>query len=100
MLFSYQKPLIFSSANWDNMGRKGRKSSYLGCLPGHSMPESLAWAICKMAVVAVQWPPLARLFHTIPLAWMDWLYANLVSLLLIPEVETAKWLIRVARGKR
>ncbi|MHB8068801.1 MAG: cation-translocating P-type ATPase [Desulfobaccales bacterium] len=47
-----------------------------------------------MLVLVVQWPPLARLFHTAPLGWQEWLFAAVLALLLTPAVELAKWLMR------
>jgi Ca2+-transporting ATPase len=52
-----------------------------------------------MAVAVVQWPPLARLFHTVPLTWMDWLYATLVSTAVIPLMELVKWALRLTKGE-
>jgi len=52
-----------------------------------------------MAVAVVQWPPLALLFHTVPLTLMDWLYVALVSILLIPVVELAKWVLRLSKSE-
>jgi Ca2+-transporting ATPase len=52
-----------------------------------------------MAVAVVQWPPLALLFHTLPLTLMDWLYVALVSILLIPVVELAKWVLRLSKSE-
>jgi len=47
-----------------------------------------------MVVVVVQWPPLARLFHAVPLGWKEWLFAAFLAFLLLPVVEVTKWLIR------
>jgi Ca2+-transporting ATPase len=47
-----------------------------------------------MILLVVEWPPLARLFHTTPLGWQEWLFAAFLALLLIPAVELAKWLLR------
>jgi len=47
-----------------------------------------------MMVAVVQYQPLARLFHTIPLSWQDWLVAVVLALLLLPVVEMAKWMGR------
>ncbi len=54
-----------------------------------------AVAISLMMVVAVVvWEPLARLFHTTPLAWQDWVLAVFLSLSLVPVVEATKWWLR------
>ncbi|MBM4293782.1 MAG: HAD-IC family P-type ATPase [Deltaproteobacteria bacterium] len=45
-------------------------------------------------VAVVQWPPLARMFHTAPLSLQDWLLAGALSLTLFPVVEAAKWFLR------
>ncbi len=47
-----------------------------------------------MLVLVVQWPPLARLFHTAPLGWKEWLLAASLALLLTPVAEFAKWWLR------
>ncbi len=47
-----------------------------------------------MMVAVVQLPPLAKLFHTVPLSWHDWLVAGGTALLLLPVVELAKWWLR------
>ena len=54
-----------------------------------------------MMVAVIEWEPLARLFHTTPLRWQDWLLAAVLSLLILPVVEAAKWWLREkVRGKR
>ncbi len=54
-------------------------------------------------VAVVQYKPLARLFHTVPLSWQDWLLAIGLCLTLIPVVELTKLLLRrrqaVVRGQ-
>jgi Ca2+-transporting ATPase len=50
-----------------------------------------------MVVAVVEWGPLALLFHTAPLGWRDWLLAVGLSLLILPVVEAAKWLLRRRR---
>jgi Ca2+-transporting ATPase len=51
------------------------------------------------AVVEVD--PLARLFHTAPLRWQDWLLAGGLALTLLPVVELTKWIMgRRARRPR
>jgi len=50
-----------------------------------------------MMVVVIQWPPLAKLFHTTPLRPLDWLIALGLSLTLVPVVEAVKWRIRRSR---
>jgi Ca2+-transporting ATPase len=52
-----------------------------------------------MTVAVVAYDPLARLFHTVPLTWMDWLLALGLSLSLWPVVEVTKWLLRRGRGR-
>ena len=47
-----------------------------------------------MMVAVIEWEPLARLFHTTPLRWQDWLLAAVLSLLILPVVEAAKWWLR------
>ena len=51
-----------------------------------------------MMVAVIEWDPLARLFHTTPLRWQDWLLAAGLSLTLLPVVELTKWLVR-RRGR-
>ena len=47
-----------------------------------------------MMVAVIEWEPLARLFHTTPLGWQDWLIAAVLGLLILPVVEAAKWWLR------
>ena len=47
-----------------------------------------------MVVAVVQIPALAKLFHTVPLGWKEWLCAAFLAFLLLPAVELAKWLFR------
>jgi len=47
-----------------------------------------------MTVIVVVYPPLGRLFHTVPLSWYDWLLALGISLSLIPVMELVKWWLR------
>ena len=47
-----------------------------------------------VTVAVVQYPSLARLFHTAPLSLTDWALAAGLSLTLIPVVEAAKWWVR------
>jgi P-type Ca2+ transporter type 2C len=47
-----------------------------------------------MMVAVIHWPPLARLFHTVPLRPLDWLLAVGLTMTLVPVVELAKWRIR------
>jgi Ca2+-transporting ATPase len=54
----------------------------------------LLWSVAistLIAVAVVQWPDLARLFHTMPLTWREWLLAAGLSLTLVPVVEATKW---------
>lgn len=44
-----------------------------------------------LMVAVVQWAPLEILFHTVPLAWWEWLLLLGLSLLLIPVTELVKW---------
>ena len=52
-----------------------------------------------MMVAVIEWDPLARLFHTTPLRWQDWLLAAVLSLMIVPVVEAAKWWLRRGMGK-
>ncbi len=57
----------------------------------------LVWSVAlsvAVTVAVVQYPPLARLFHTAPLSLTEWGAAVGLSLTLIPVVETAKWWVR------
>jgi len=47
-----------------------------------------------MMVAVIEWDPLSALFHTTPLRWQDWLVATGLSLLIVPVVEAAKWVMR------
>lgn len=47
-----------------------------------------------LTVAVVQFTPLEVLFHTVPLAWWEWLLALGLSLLLFPVAETVKWWLR------
>jgi Ca2+-transporting ATPase len=47
-----------------------------------------------MTVAVVEYEPLARLFHTVPLVWQDWSLVIGLSLTLIPVVELTKLLLR------
>ena len=46
-----------------------------------------------MMVAVIQWEPLSRLFHTVPLHWQDWVAAVVLGLTMIPIGELTKWLI-------
>jgi hypothetical protein len=48
-----------------------------------------------MVVAVVQVPPLAQLFHAVPLGWKEWLFAAFLAFLLLPVVEVTKWLMRL-----
>ncbi len=52
-----------------------------------------------MMVAVIEWGPLARLFHTTPLRGQDWLLAAVLSLIIVPVVEAAKWWLRRGMGK-
>ena len=52
-----------------------------------------------MMVAVIEWEPLARLFHTTPLRWQDWLLAVTLSLFILPVVEATKWWLRRGMGK-
>jgi len=52
-----------------------------------------------LIVAVIEWEPLARLFHTRPLRLTDWLLAGVLSLLLVPVVEAAKWGLRRSSGR-
>jgi Ca2+-transporting ATPase len=47
-----------------------------------------------MTAAVVQYEPLAKLFHTVPLRWQDWLLALGLSISLVPVVEATKFLLR------
>jgi P-type Ca2+ transporter type 2C len=53
-----------------------------------------------MMVAVVEWDPLARLFHTTPLGWQEWLFAAFLAFLLFPVLEITKWLIRQTGVRR
>ena len=80
------------------------RSDYLSAFQGgalsrtasSSSPSVLSLA---MMVAVIEWEPLARLFHTTPLRWQDWLLATVLSLLILPVVEAAKWWLRRGMGK-
>jgi Ca2+-transporting ATPase len=53
-----------------------------------------------LMVAVIEIDALARLFHTSPLGWRDWLLASLLALTLLPVVELTKWWIcRRGRGR-
>jgi Ca2+-transporting ATPase len=53
-----------------------------------------------LMVAVIEIDALARLFHTTPLGWRDWLLASLLALTLLPVVELTKWVIcRRGRGR-
>jgi len=54
----------------------------------------------SMLAAVIYWPPLAALFHTVPLGWRDWLLAAWLGLTILPVVEATKWIIRRNRRKR
>jgi Ca2+-transporting ATPase len=47
--------------------------------------------------LVIEWDPLADLFHVTHLGWREWIIAVVLSLILVPVVEGAKWALR--RGK-
>lgn len=52
-----------------------------------------------LLVAVVEWPWLARLFHTMPLTGWDWLLAAALSLTILPSVELTKWILgRLGQG--
>ncbi|MCL4504033.1 MAG: HAD-IC family P-type ATPase [Deltaproteobacteria bacterium] len=53
-----------------------------------------------MMVMVIEWDPLSFLFHTTPLRWQDWLLAVILSLLILPVVEAAKWWLRRRPAQR
>ncbi|MCL4503083.1 MAG: cation-translocating P-type ATPase C-terminal domain-containing protein, partial [Deltaproteobacteria bacterium] len=53
-----------------------------------------------MMVMVIEWEPLSFLFHTTPLRWQDWLLAVILSLLILPVVEAAKWWLRRRPAQR
>jgi Ca2+-transporting ATPase len=60
----------------------------------------LVAAVCisfGMMVAVIQWAPLAKLFHVVPLRPVDWLIALGLSLTLLPVVEGVKWRLRRSR---
>jgi Ca2+-transporting ATPase len=65
----------------------------LGVLANRFLVASVILSI-SFLVAVVQWPPLGRLFHTIPLSLADWLLAIFLSLALLPVGEGTKWWLR------
>jgi P-type Ca2+ transporter type 2C len=53
-----------------------------------------------MTVAVVQYVPLARKFHTVPLNWQDWSLAIGLSLSLVPVVELTKLVLRRQQERR
>jgi Ca2+-transporting ATPase len=53
-------------------------------------------ASLALMLAVIHWPPLARLFHVVPLTLRDWLPVLAVALGLFPVVEAAKWCLRRA----
>ncbi|MDD5641617.1 MAG: cation-translocating P-type ATPase C-terminal domain-containing protein, partial [Syntrophales bacterium] len=51
-----------------------------------------------MMVAVVQAPPLAGLFHAVPLSWKEWLFAAFLAGLLFPVLEITKWVMRQIGG--
>ncbi len=47
-----------------------------------------------MIVAVVMWPPLAKLFHVVPLDLREWLLASTLALMLWPVVELTKLVLR------
>ncbi len=74
------------------------RSDYLsafkvGLFQNRFLVMSLVLSLAMMVAV-IEWEPLARLFHTTPLGWQDWLIAAVLGLLILPVVEAAKWWLR------
>ncbi len=69
----------------------------VGVFPNRFLLVSVALSFLMMLAV-IQWEPLARLFHTMPLSLSDLAIAVGLALTLIPVVEAAKWWLR--RGGR
>ncbi len=65
----------------------------VGVFPNRFLLVSVALSFLMMLAV-IQWEPLARLFHTTPLALSDLAIAAGLALTLIPVVEAAKWWLR------
>jgi Ca2+-transporting ATPase len=69
----------------------------VGPLANRFLVASLLISLGLLAAV-IQWPPLARLFHTLPLDLDDWLVALGLAFTIIPMVELVKWLRRSGRA--
>ena len=69
----------------------------VGPLANRFLVASLLISLGLLAAV-IQWPPLARLFHTLPLDLDDWLLALGLAFTIIPMVELVKWLRRSGRA--
>ncbi|MBW1916586.1 MAG: cation-translocating P-type ATPase [Deltaproteobacteria bacterium] len=65
----------------------------MGLLKNRFLIGAVLSSLALLAAV-VEWEPLARLFHTIPLSLEDWLIALGVSLTILPSVELTKWILR------
>ncbi|MDI6852434.1 MAG: cation-translocating P-type ATPase [Deltaproteobacteria bacterium] len=65
----------------------------VGIFPNRFLVIAVLISFVMMAA-AIHWPPLAKLFHTVPLRPVDWLLATGLTLTLVPVVELAKWHIR------
>lgn len=65
----------------------------VGIFPNKFLLAAVLISLVTMVAV-VEWPPLARLFHTASLSLGDWLVAAGLSLTLVPVVELAKWRLR------
>ncbi len=65
----------------------------VGIFPNRFMVVAVLISLAMMVAV-IEWDPLARLFHTVPLSPKDWLVATVISLIIVPVVEAAKWWLR------
>lgn len=70
----------------------------VGPLQNRFLLAAVGFSLLLMVSV-VQWAPLEILFHTVPLAWWEWLLLAVLSLLLIPVAELIKWWRRRAAGE-
>jgi len=71
----------------------------MGFFANRLLLVSVTLSTC-MLVAVIYWPPLAKLFHTTPLRWQDWIVAAGLGLTIFPVVELAKWIIRRRRRTR
>jgi Ca2+-transporting ATPase len=71
----------------------------VGVFKNHFLVAAVVISLGLMAAV-IEVDPLARLFHTVPLRWQDWLLALGLGLTLLPVVELTKLISgRRSRGR-